>query len=270
VPDEGEDGSVNPNPEVPDEPAVRSPLADQMVVESQADELGQLWHEGSDYRLPSWPAEHQQQLQQLLPWAIRAAAATFPIGTGLGADNVSPRAFTRLSEDALAALAVLYAQFELVGRWASVLDLVLIVLLPQSEGGFRPIGLFPTIVRIWMRARVYVARAWEAAHALPCLFGGAGMGAQRASWDAAFSSEFAGLSKQDHLQALLDLVKAFETIPRDLLVKAARQKGYSIVILRLSLAAYRLWRAVGIDGVFSRKIQAARGITAAPVAAGRH
>ena len=113
-----------------------------------------------------------------------------------------------------------------------------------------------------MRARVYVARAWEAAHALPCLFGGAGMGAQRASWEAAFSSEFAGLSKQDHLQALLDLVKAFETIPRDLLVKAARQKGYSIVILRLSLAAYRLWRAVGIDGVFSRKIQAARGITA--------
>ena len=62
VPDEGEDGSVNPNPEVPDEPAVRSPLADQMVVESEADELGQLWHEGSDYSLPSWPAE-QQQLQ---------------------------------------------------------------------------------------------------------------------------------------------------------------------------------------------------------------
>ena len=78
-------------------------------------------------------------------------------------------------------MAFLFAQFELAGSWASVLDLVLIVLLPKPEGGFRPIGLFPTVVRIWMRARVCVARAWEAAHALPCLFGGAGMGAQRAA-----------------------------------------------------------------------------------------
>ena len=64
-------------------------------------------------------------------------------------------------------------------------------------------GLFPTLIRIWMRARVCVARAWEAAHALLCLFGGAGMGASRASWQAAFSAEMAGLLKQEHLQASL-------------------------------------------------------------------
>jgi hypothetical protein len=122
--------------------------------------------------------------------------------------------------------------------------------------------LFPSIVRIWMRARIYVARAWEAAHALPCLFGGQGMGAQRASWEASFTAEMAGLFKQQHLQALLDLVKAFETIPHDLLCQAAKEKGYNLVILRLSLAAYRLCRAVGIDGVFSRGIRAVRGITA--------
>ena len=79
------------------------------------------------------------------------------------------------------------------------------------------------------------------------------MGAQRASWQAAFAAEMAWLSKQEHLQALLDLVKAFETIPHDLVAKAAMEKGYNLVILRLSFAAYRLQRAVGIDGVFFTK-----------------
>ena len=88
------------------------------------------------------------------------------------------------------------------------------------------------------------------------------MGAQRASQQAAFSAEMAGLLKQEHLQALFDLVKAFETIRHDLVVMAAKDKGYNLVILRLSLAAYRLRRAVGIDGVFSRRITAVRGITA--------
>ena len=35
----------------------------------------------------------------------------------------------------------------------------------------------------------------------------------------------AGLAKFDHAQALLDLVKAFETIPHHLVVLAARDKG---------------------------------------------
>ena len=78
----------------------------------------------------------------------------------------------RFSEAALVALAFLFAQFERLGRWALVLELVLIVLLPKSDGGLRPIGLFPSVVRIWMRARICVARAWEAVHALPCPFGG--------------------------------------------------------------------------------------------------
>ena len=88
------------------------------------------------------------------------------------------------------------------------------------------------------------------------------MGAQRASWETAFSAEMAGLLQQDHFQALLDLVKAFETIPHDLLCKAAKEKVYNLVVLRLSLAAYRLCRAVDIDGAFSRRVRATRGITA--------
>ena len=130
-------------------------------------------------------------LQALLPSAIRAASSSFPAGTGLGHDNISPRALARLSDSALIDLSALFAAFESLGGWCEVLNLVLIVLLPKSDGGFRPIGLFPTVIRIWMRSRIAVARAWESSNSMPCIFGGSGMGAQKASWQAAFVAECA-------------------------------------------------------------------------------
>ena len=42
----------------------------------------------------------------------------------------------------------------------------------------------------------------------------------------------------------------------------ARQKGYPMQVLRLALAAYRMPRSVGADGVYSRMVHATRGITA--------
>jgi len=73
----------------------------------------------------------------------------------------------------------------------------------------------PAIVAGWRAQgkRVYVS------------FGGAGMGAQRAAWQAAFVAELAYLQRLDHVQILLDLVKAFETIPHCKLIAAARAKG---------------------------------------------
>ena len=151
---------------------------------------------------------------------------------------------------------------ELLGSWAKTVDTVLIVLLPKPDGGRRPIGLFPTIVRVWMRARLQVARDWEQAHSRPCLYGGPGMGAQRAAWQAAFAVEYAARSGKHLVQSFLDLVKAFEMIPHEHIAAAAAKHGYSAWVLRLSLAAYRMQRVVSVEGLYSRPIVAARGITA--------
>ena len=75
-------------------------------------------------------------------------------------------------------------------------------------------------------------------------------------------AEVANLSGLEHAQALLDLVRAFETVPHRVLVEAAKKKGYPMAILRLSIAAYTLCRAIGIDGVYSWLITATRGFTA--------
>jgi hypothetical protein len=63
-------------------------------------------------------------------------------------------------------------------------------------------------------------------------------------------------------QTLLDIVKCFERLGHKHIWKAARKRGYCLVTLRLSLAAYRMPRSVGVDGSYSRFIIASRGITA--------
>ena len=118
------------------------PLSDQAAVDKEADEWAGLWQEKAVYESPLFNGDGAP-LQQLMPEAIVAAAQSFPLGTGLGADNIAPRAFARLSGDALLALTILFAAFEEAGSWCSTLDLVMIVLLPKATGGFRPIGLFP-------------------------------------------------------------------------------------------------------------------------------
>ena len=156
-----------------------------------------------------------------MPHALRSAALSFSASTGVGADNVAPRAVARLSHELLKALCAVLMATELLGAWPKRLWLVLIVLLPKPDGGRRPIGLFPSLLRIWSRARASVVRAWEVERDRPYLYGGAGKGAQRAAWQAAFRAENASLSKQTYAEALLDLVKAFERVPHDLLVAAA-------------------------------------------------
>ena len=113
-----------------------------------------------------------------------------------------------------------------------------------------------------MRARAETAREWEAEAAGPEFFGCKGMGAQRAAWAAAFDAEAAKARGHDHVATLLDLVKAFEMIPHKQLVEAARATGFSLRVLRMSLAAYRIARTVGVDGVYSETVTATRGITA--------
>ena len=113
------------------------------------------------------------------------------------------------------------------GDWFEVLNLVLIILLPRSDGGFRPIGLLPTIIRIWMRARYGIARV----HSLPIAFGGPGRSAQYAAWQAALTAECAGLDHLDHIQSLLDLVKAFETVPHAFLAGCAIALGFPAALI---------------------------------------
>ncbi len=242
------------------------PLHDQGAVDQEAGQWAALWREGQEYRGVFHDGDIGPPIALILQ-VLRLAIRSFPITTGLGADNIAPRALDRLSDEVLDRLCILLLAAEAFGDWPTIMRLILIVLLPKADGGRRPIGLFPTIVRVWMRSRAEVTRRWEAAHHLPNVYGGRGMGAQRAAWQSAFHAELAAADQLAFAQAMLDLVKAFEKVPHEHLIQAVRALGFDLRLLRLSLAAYRLPRTVGIDGVYSRTIVAVLGITAGSVIA---
>ena len=61
---------------------------------------------------------------------------------------------------------------------------------------------------------------------------------------------------------LIDLVKAFDRVPWHVIVREAHRLGYSLWILRLSIAAYRADRVLRVCGVFSQPITPQRSLTA--------
>ena len=56
---------------------------------------------------------------------------------------------------------------ESVGSWSPLVGVVLVVLIPKHDGGRRPIGLFPGLIRIWMRARMPILQKWILQHERP-------------------------------------------------------------------------------------------------------
>jgi hypothetical protein len=146
---------------------------------------------------------------------------------------------------------------ESLGRWYELVGIVLVVLLPKSDGGRIPICLFPTIIRIWMRLRLGIARAWMSANDRSYLYAGHANGADVAAWKQSLLAEAAA--------GIRLLIKAFDSVPFDWLVKQADKYKYNLWLLRLSLAAYLLGRVLDIDGCCSGVIWVTRGIAAGSV-----
>ena len=137
--------------------------------------------------------------------------------------------------------------------------LVLMALIPKTDGGRRPIVLLPLLPRIWMRARHSIVQAWERSNDRDYLYAGPGKGALVATWKQAARAEIAKLPGKPHAQVVLDLAKAFERVPYAVLLREAKMLGYNLAILRLSIATYRLGRVVRVDGgVGGRSVPDAR------------
>ena len=247
---------------------VPMPLHAQAQVDGEARKWAKEWacHEMEGISPAAWPSIVDESLPALTTAKLREAAKTFPTETGLGWDQVHPRILLRCSEELLEVLVGILTACEALGMWPAKIGVNMICLIPKACGGLRPIGLMPMVVRLWMRARLDVARGWQGRNDRPYLYAGPGKGAVSASWKQAAWAEFAAQSQQlEYAVVLLDLVKAFERIQYWYLVQQALKYGYSITLLRLSIASYQLARVVGIGAVLARPLLAGRGITAGSV-----
>ena len=127
--------------------------------------------------------------------AGQTRSSLFPSGIALGTDACHPRILLRLGPSLLPAFLKIFALCEIIGAWPTAIIDVFIALLPKTSGGLRPIGIFPTLVRIWFRLRAPYVRAWEHSHSRPFLFAGTAKGVGVALWLQAAHMENAGLSR---------------------------------------------------------------------------
>ncbi len=73
-----------------------APLSPQDAVEQEAIEWGKLWATQEQMPPLRWPAELGPMPPRPIVDQLRAALATFPVGTGLASDALHPRALSRL------------------------------------------------------------------------------------------------------------------------------------------------------------------------------
>ena len=138
-----------------------TPLSSQHEVDEEARKRAAKWNVGAHHDPIRWPdmAGSLASLLEISVDILKDAALTFPIGTGLGWHKLHPRAVLRCSAAALLILAKILILAETIGCWPDEIGITVICLPPKPDGGRRPIGLLPSVIRWWMRARLDVARA---------------------------------------------------------------------------------------------------------------
>ena len=240
------------------------PCSLQQHVDGEANDWSGHWACDTDMPPCQWPADLGPLPPMLELELLRQVLTTFPDGLGLGWDSIHPRSLLRLSDQVLMALLRLLFLYEATGEWPGLTTAVIVALLPKTSPGLRPIGLFPWLPKIWTRVRRQEATRWEIANDRPYLYAGQGKGANVATWTQAARAEHAASAPLPlaYGMTLLDLVKAFDTVPWHILVREARRLGYNLWILRLSIAAYKAPRIIRIDGIVSKPLLPKRSLAA--------
>ena len=123
------------------------------------------------------------------------------------------------------------------------------------------------LIRIWMRARMPILQKWVTQHERPYFCGGPARGADVAAWKQAYHAELAKAKRKEYVASLLGLVKAFDTVPFDVLIEHGVVLSCCFWILRLCILACSLGRVLFIDGCCSETVYATRGLAAGSITA---
>ena len=135
------------------------PADAQQEAELQSKQWSKEWACGQTAKDFQWP--DIELLKTITRQEMMEALRIFPAETGLGWDAIHPRALTRISDDLFDELLSILATCELTGTWPKAVGMNIICMLPKPDGGYRPIGLLPTLPRVWMKARRRLTQEWE-------------------------------------------------------------------------------------------------------------
>ena len=206
----------------------------------------------------------------LYPWAadlprisgteVARAAKRFKKNTGLGCDAFRPQWLSWLSDELLDHYARLLMVIESMGCWPQMISVLLIAQIPKPDGGRRPIGLLPTMVRVWEKLRKPVMESWRTTVVRSYNFAAKGKSSETAAWLQAHKAELTASKGGFSAAVLYDLVKAFEMVRLELVWAAGLRMHCPPTILRLELEAFAFVRRLMCQGVVAEPICTLSGI----------
>jgi len=199
-------------------------------------------------------------LPPLTPQILREAAGRFPAHKGY--HGFCARWFLYLGDEALECICQLLMACERLGFWPETLQHALLHLIPKRGGGKRPIGLINGLCRLWEIARRSCVREWRAANWRKYDYGGKGRTSTDAVWLQSLYDEAMEASGLAAATMLLDLMKAFESVPLEHVWACGLRLGFPLGILRLSLEVCAFARHLTLEGVTAQGVYSLSAIMA--------
>ena len=135
-------------------------------------------------------------------------------------------------------------------------------MLGKPAGGFKPIGIFTGLYRAWMKSRRQLAAQWELSHDAPFFAMAKHKRVTDPVWRQAIRQEGAVDNGLAAAVLLWDLIKFYETLDYERLVRMAEQTGFPMALLRICIAAYSSQRKLSMMGMASVALWAIRGVVA--------
>ncbi len=244
----------------------------QSHVEADKEEWDKTWQRLRGVAAAPWRGERAsiEEWAQLPPPSVgemRVAARRFHQFTGVGADLFRPHWFAWLSDQLLQVVAQLMVAVEGAGVWPGQVLVVLVHLIPKEGGGRRPIGLMASVVRWWERVRAPLIQKWRSENARPFNWAGPGRNAERAVWEQSLLDEAALARGWASASTLVDLVKAFEHIPLEVLWRKAKAHRFPLRLICLVLELCAAPRRLVFRGAVSEVTTTLTAVVAGLVAA---
>ena len=159
--------------------------APQTVVDHDLVTWREIWERHKETTTAPWRghADEGSSLPAVTAQCLRKAARSFKAQTAVGVDGVPPRTVEMLSDELLGVLANLLNSIEESGLWPQSYAVSVLHLIPKPSGGRRPIGLLPTLIRLWEKTRKEAIREWRHKEAMPFSWAGQGRGSEAAVWE---------------------------------------------------------------------------------------
>ena len=242
----------------------RGPGSAEERLETKAAPWRRLWTpELAPFRPEAMLPRCERKLPAPMPTVgqFRDLLRTYSWGTGVGADHWRPRTLALLSDSLVRRLIAIMELMFLGALIPSQMALLLVVLIPKASGGERPIGIFPTVLRLldrWFRWS-YGAQ-WLRGQPADPFYGQRGRTVEDAIWRQGLLTEWATASGKVALTMLFDIAKAYEHIRHDKLWSAAGRLRFSPTMLCWMLKTFRMVRRLQVDGGLSAAVVALQSV----------